>query len=256
MVEEKHEEEPTQEEAVVAEDVTEEDAQTPPTDVEGREDDLPEDAEEAQEAAPELSEIERLELEIARLEAALDEAEQRAAENFAGWQRCQASFDNFRKRADAERQNLRATVKADLLTRLLPVLDDFARAMKNVPEEVENLSWIEGVTLIQRKLQRLLDSEGVTPLEVSPGDDFDPKYHEAIFYYEKEGFEEGQIVEETEQGYVMGTRVLRPSKVVVAKAPLPPAAPEEEEKTPAPQEQEPQDVEEPEKSDNQAQDQE
>jgi molecular chaperone GrpE len=154
------------------------------------------------------------------LEAELAEANKKAAEYLDGWQRSQATFANFRKRTEAEQVTWRSAANAGLLSRLLPVADDFVRAFQVVPEEFEGHSWLGGITLIQRKVASILESENVKPIELDIGDTFDPLYHQAVFYQEVDGFEEGQIVAEVERGYILGERVLRPSSVVVAKAPV------------------------------------
>lgn len=148
----------------------------------------------------------------------LSEAEQKVAEYMDGWQRCQATFSNYRKRTEAEQANLRKAANAGLLTRLLSVVDDFQRAFQAMPSEFVGNAWVEGVTLIQRKAQSILEAEEVTPIEIKPGDTFDPMYHQAILHQEVPGFEDGQIVAEVSKGYILGDRVLRPSMVVVAKA--------------------------------------
>lgn len=191
------------------------------------------------ERAAETSEDEgqALEEKIADLEARLAEAEKKAEEYLDGWRRTQASFENFRKRTEAERAEWRSNANADLLARLLPILDDFRRAFEAVPAEYQEDPWLEGLRLVQRKLEALLRAENVTPIEIQPGDLFDPRYHEAVLYQEVEGFDEGQVVAEVERGHLLGERVLRPSLVVVAKAPTQPAEPatesaDEEESTP------------------------
>jgi molecular chaperone GrpE len=73
--------------------------------------------------------------------------------------------------------------------------------------------------MIKQKLENLLDLEDVTPIEVEPGDLFDPNYHEAVLRQEVEGFDEDEIVTEVQRGYLQGERVLRPTRVVIAKAP-------------------------------------
>ncbi len=154
----------------------------------------------------------------ATLATRLSEAEQKIAEYMDGWQRCQATFSNYRKRTEAEQANLRKAANAGLLTRLLSVVDDFQRAFQAMPAEFVGNTWVEGVTLIQRKAQSILEAEEVTPIEIKPGDAFDPMYHQAILHQEVPGFEDGQIVAEVSKGYILGDRVLRPSTVVVAKA--------------------------------------
>lgn len=158
-------------------------------------------------------------------EQKLVEVKQQAAEYLDGWQRCQASFANFRKRNESEQLNLRKAANAALLSRLLPVLDDFERAFQALPVEFEDHTWLEGLSLIQRKVTSILEAENVQPIELSSGDTFDPMFHQAVLYQEVDGFQEGQVVAVVERGYVLGDRVLRPAMVVVAKVTEP--APEE-----------------------------
>ena len=157
---------------------------------------------------------------LVAMEERLDEAEKKAAEYLDGWQRTQASFANYRKRTEAEQAHWRSAANANLLARLLPILDDFQRAFDALPADFEGHSWLSGIKLIQRKIRAILDAESVVAIELSPGDSFDPLYHQAVVYQEVEGFEDGQIVAEVEKGYILGDRVLRPSMVVVAKAPM------------------------------------
>ncbi len=168
------------------------------------------------EAPPE--EVESPEEELARLRQELEEAKAQAAEYLDGWQRARAEFANYRKRQAAEREELIQTANATLLSRLLPILDDFERAFATLPQGLQALTWIEGILLIQRKLQMILEAEGVKPIEVKPGDPFDPLYHEAVTYEESEAFDEGQIIGEVQKGYRLKDRVLRPALVRVAKA--------------------------------------
>ncbi len=156
------------------------------------------------------------------VEELLAEAEARAAQNLDGWQRAQAALENYRKRVRAEQEEWLASANAALLTRLLPILDDFERALANMPEEFAGHSWPDGLTLVKQKLLRLLEVEGVTAIETQPGQSFDPFYHEAILYQETPGFEDGQIVAQSQPGYQQGRRVLRPALVMVSKAPATP----------------------------------
>lgn len=152
------------------------------------------------------------------LEARLAEAEQKVAEYMDGWQRCQATFANYRKRTEAEQANLRQAANAALLGRFLPIVDDFQRAFQSVPDELAENSWLEGIALIQRKVFSLLETEGVTEIALETGDLFDPMYHQAVFHQETDEFEDGQVVTEVGKGYMLGDRVLRHSMVVVAKS--------------------------------------
>lgn len=161
--------------------------------------------------------IEALTQQLAEIEAKLDEAEEQAADYLDGWKRAQASFANFRKRTESEQAQWRSAANAQLLSRLLPVLDDFKRAFDAIPEEDLDNPWLSGIRLVQRKISSILESENVQPIEVAPHDTFDPNFHEAVLYQEVEGFDEGEIVAEVETGYLLDKRILRPSVVVVAK---------------------------------------
>jgi molecular chaperone GrpE len=155
--------------------------------------------------------------ELEKLEAELEEAKAQAAEYLDGWQRAQAEFSNYKKRQEAERGQMQARVTADVLRKILPVVDDFERALATMPDDLSQSSWGEGISLIKAKLDTILDSEGVKPIETD-GRMFDPVYHEAVTYEEAKDYEEGQIVGEVQRGYMLGERVLRPALVRVAKA--------------------------------------
>ncbi len=160
-----------------------------------------------------------LEEEVARLKEALAQAEALAAQHLDAWQRSQAAYQNYRKRMDAERLEWQANANAQLLTRLLAVMDDFERAFGRRPEELQEHPWTRGIELVKQKLQHLFDVENVKLIEVTPGQEFDPYYHEAISCQECPGFGENQIIGEAARGYMQGERVLRPSQVIVARAP-------------------------------------
>ncbi len=166
---------------------------------------------------------------IEELEAKLKEAQAKADEYLDQWRRTAADFSNYRKLVAKEKEDLTKTANAVLLARLLPILDDFERAFKTVPDHLNELTWVEGIALIYRKLQAILEQEGVKPIQAE-GKEFDPMYHEAITYEEVEGYEDGQIIEEVQKGYMLGDKVLRPSIVRVAKKAAP-AKEQEERKT-------------------------
>jgi molecular chaperone GrpE len=147
------------------------------------------------------------------LEQQLEAQQAKAAEYLENWQRSHADFVNYRRRAESERADLIAFGNATLLGKVLPVLDDFDLALANVPEEARATPWVEGITLIQRKLQRLLESEGVTPIEAL-GQPFDPKLHEAVVLDEGAS-EPHTVVEELRKGYRLRDRILRPTLVRV-----------------------------------------
>ena len=166
------------------------------------------------------SEEERVEEqdELKELQAELEKAQAQAAEYLDGWQRAQAEFSNYKKRQDSERVQMMVLAGAALLRRLLPVVDDFDRALASMPAESNQSGWAQGILLIKQKLDGLLESEGVKPIETQ-GKTFDPLYHEAVTYEEAGGYAEGQIISEAQRGYILGERVLRPALVRVAKGP-------------------------------------
>lgn len=151
------------------------------------------------------------------LQKQLDDAKAKAGEYLDGWQRARAEFANYKKRQEQQMSDLRAFSTIDLIKRLLPIQDDFERAQKTLPEGVSHMTWIEGVMLIQRKLQLVLEAEGVRAIEVKPNDLFDPNLHEAISHDDAEDIESGHVIEMLQTGYKIGERVVRPALVRVAR---------------------------------------
>ena len=94
-------------------------------------------------------------------------------------------------------------------------MDDLERAMENLPEESQN-EWSEGIALVLRNLEKILELEGVVQIE-SLGKPFDPKEHEALLYEENTEIEDGQIVSVIQQGYRLNERIIRPARVTVSK---------------------------------------
>ena len=154
--------------------------------------------------------------ELTALRQELEEQKAKAAEYLDGWQRARAEFANYKKRIEKEQEDMIKSANGAFITKLLPVMDDFERAFQTLPLDLMGMTWLEGVALIQRKLQILLEQEGVTVIETE-GQMFDPTLHQAVTHEENEEHEEGQIMGEVQKGYRMGDKVLRPSLVRVAK---------------------------------------
>ncbi|MBP1635308.1 MAG: grpE 2 [Acidobacteria bacterium] len=127
-----------------------------------------------------------------------------------------AEFDNYRKRVERERRETVRHASSEVLQGLLPILDDFERALR-APDEGALEGYRQGVELIYRQLLDFLARHGVTPIE-AVGADFDPRYHEAMTYEARPGSRDGEVVEEVRRGYMLGERLLRPAMVKVAKA--------------------------------------
>ena len=151
--------------------------------------------------------------ELESLRKRLEEAEAKAAENLDGWQRAVAEFHNYKKRIDRDRESDKAIMKGDLIKRVLPVLDDLERALQNRPAED---AWANGIELIKRKLQALLEAEGIKRIEAE-GAMFDPNFHEAISYESADGLESGRVIAVIQNGYMLSDYVIRPAMVRVAR---------------------------------------
>src|SRR5512141_404467 len=150
------------------------------------------------------------------LKQALEQERAKSAEYLDSWRRAAADFSNFRKRSEKESGEMAKFANSVLISRLLPVLDDFDRAFQTIPEELRGLTWVDGINLISRKLRAVLDAEGLKPIDAM-GKAFDPNFHEAVIHEETDKAEEGTVTGELQKGYMLGERVLRPTMVKVAK---------------------------------------
>ena len=132
--------------------------------------------------------------------------------------RLYAEFENFRRRTAKERLVLMESANEDTLTALLPILDDFERALKNTKETKGNTADLEGLKLIQNKLIETLKGKGLNVMESAIGREFDVEEMEAITQIAAPSPEmAGKIIDEVEKGYKIGERVIRYAKVVVGK---------------------------------------
>lgn len=149
------------------------------------------------------------------VEEQLAAAQAKAAEYLDGWQRARAEFANARKRLEKQRAEAYKTAAVDHAAKLLPILDDFDRALVNAPKPIESDDWFEGIKLVRRKFQNIMEGLKVEPIE-AVGQPFDPNFHEALSLKEADGVESGTVIEELLVGYRLGDRVIRPSLVNVA----------------------------------------
>lgn len=150
------------------------------------------------------------------LQARITQLEQEAAGLRDNWLRAAADYKNFKRRVDQERADLIRGASAGLVLKLLPVVDDIGRALKSAPEEIACTPWYEGVKMIAQKLQTILESEGVTPIEAL-GQDFDPNLHEAVIYEAAGDGQDGKVIAELQKGYKLRDKVLRPTMVKVGR---------------------------------------
>ncbi len=147
---------------------------------------------------------------------AFDELQARAKDYLDGWQRARADFTNYKKRVDSQMQDSYQNASADVLKSLLPIIDDFDRALANTPAELAEHPWVTGTSMIQRKLTKLLDDFGVKPVDPK-GEPFDPARDEAVGVDEESDAPSGTVTETLAKGYKVGDRILRPAMVRVAR---------------------------------------
>ena len=171
----------------------------------------------SEQAGPDASLPVEDQLEQARSQA---EEQRRKAETYLDLaQRSQADFLNYKRRTEQDRERLVKDANGDLLTQLLPVLDDLQRAVAGVPSELAGNAWSAGIGLIGQKLSQILDRQGLQRIG-EEGEPFDPRVHEAVAYQEHPNYGEGQVAQVYRAGYRLHDRVLRPAQVVVARGPV------------------------------------
>jgi molecular chaperone GrpE len=151
--------------------------------------------------------------EFAALSAQLAETQAKAQEYLDALQRERADFTNFRRRADLDRDQSGRWTSGETIKKFLPILDDLERALAHRPADT---SWADGVDLVYRKFQALLEKEGITSIDAE-GKPFDPNLHEAIMQEASDQHEPGTVIAVLQQGYMYGERVLRPALVKVAQ---------------------------------------
>ena len=143
--------------------------------------------------------------ELARVQQQLEEAQQQAL-------RLQADFANFRKRSNKEREELSDVVTQEILKDMLPILDNFERAMAAETKDVE--AFQKGVEMIYTQFQETLKKDGLEKIETE-GQKFDPNFHQAVMRVKNPELEDDMIAQELQKGYVVKGRVIRPSMVQV-----------------------------------------
>lgn len=156
-----------------------------------------------------LGDVEEEDVEV--LKQSLLEEKTKAEDNLANWQRTQADFINYKRRSEKEKEELGEYSRAAIVQCVLPILDDFERAISAVPDQEVDSNWVEGIRMIERKLRSILKSEGLSCIEAI-GEAFDPYQHEAV----RQGSgEEGVVLDEMQKGYKFNDKVIRASQVVV-----------------------------------------
>jgi len=180
--------------------------------------------------APAAEEAAPLDAEKESLRQELEKAQAEAKDYLDQLLRARADYANYKRRAEQDKSDLIRYGNAGLMKKMLPILDDFGRAFQSVPEGLDKLTWVNGIALIHRKMQVVMEAEGLETIRTE-GQKFDPSQHEAITTEDRDDMEDGAIIAEAQKGYKLGDRVLRPTLVRVARhAPKPEssAAPEKD----------------------------
>lgn len=151
----------------------------------------------------------------AALERQLEEQRRLADENYQRYLRTQADFDNFRRRSRQEKEEFAKYAAAKLIEELLPVIDNFDRALAVSKDNRDFDGLYKGVDMIYRQMDQVLVQEGLQPIE-SVGKPFNPEYHQAVMQVQSDEYEEGIVVEELQKGYMIKDKVLRVAMVKVS----------------------------------------
>jgi molecular chaperone GrpE len=169
------------------------------------------DVEETVETTEEVVEDVKEETVEDKLEAALAKAD----ENWDKYLRQLAEFENFRKRSNAEKAGMYNNGVRDVVEKLLPVIDNFERAIASVPEDEREGGMFKGVEMIQKQFLEIMSAVGVEEIPAE-GEPFDPNVHSAVMHVEQEGCDDNVVVEVFQKGYKLGDKIIRPSMVKVA----------------------------------------
>jgi molecular chaperone GrpE len=146
----------------------------------------------------------------------LEELRKQVDENQQRYLRVQADFDNFRRRSRQEKEDFAKYASLKLIEQLLPVVDNFERALSSSKDTKDFEALVKGLDMTFRQLENLLVQEGLSPIE-AVGQPFNPEYHQAIMQVESEEHEEGIVVEEIQKGYILKDKVVRPAMVKVSQ---------------------------------------
>lgn len=176
--------------------------------LETQQSELIEEQKENEKGAEEISEMEKLQNEINTLREEVNQWKDK-------FLRKMAEFENYKKRVAEDQLQLVKYSNEKLIKDLLPIIDDFERALTFSKEELKNNSVLQGVEMIYNKLMKVLSDYGLKKIEAI-NQPFDFNYHEALLQVPKDGVEPLTIIEEVEKGYLLNDKVIRHSKVIVA----------------------------------------
>ena len=154
--------------------------------------------------------------ELEELKKKLEDCQKQKEEYLAGWQRARADFLNYKKEEMERIKEILKYGNENLILKILPILDNFEKAEKEIPDDKKNDKLLEGLFQIKTQFQDFLKNQGIEEIKTI-GKKFDPNFQEVVQELEKKGVESGIVIGETQKGYTIHGKVLRPAKVKVAK---------------------------------------
>ena len=137
-----------------------------------------------------------------------------------GWKRCQADFENYKKQQEKSKKDLIRYSIENIVTQILPVIDNFQASIEHIPRGREDCVWVQGIRHIQKQLEKVLADNGVERIKIKTGDEFNPEIHEAVkgdsdTQIHSNDSNELKIKKIILRGYKMGNRIIRPARVVI-----------------------------------------
>nr|WP_234703421.1 nucleotide exchange factor GrpE [Metabacillus indicus] len=152
--------------------------------------------------------------ELSEAKAKIEELEAKLSDTENRMYRLQADLDNFRRRARLDMESAQKYRSQNLITDILPALDNFERALKIDTDDEKTQSLLQGMDMVYRQLIQALQNEGAEAIQAE-GQPFDPHLHQAVMQVEDENFEAGTVIEEFQKGYKLKDRIIRPAMVKV-----------------------------------------
>jgi len=156
------------------------------------------------------------ELSVSDLKKALEKCQKEKEEFLAGWQRERANFLNYKKEETERFKDIVKYANEEFILKILPILDNFEKAEKEIPEDMKENQYLKGLLQIKIQLLDFLKNQGLKEIQ-SLGKKFDPNFHEVVEEVEVKDKESGVVIEEVQKGYILEDKVLRPAKVKVSK---------------------------------------
>lgn len=145
-----------------------------------------------------------------------DDLNVKCEEYLGGWRRAQADYQNLVKETEIRKIELIRYANEDLIREILPVLDNFKTAFRQIPEKEKDSAWVVGFSYIKKQLEDVLKNHNVEEIK-TVGEQFDPVHHEAVEHVQRDGVKSGEVIEERKAGYKLNGKVIQVAKVVVAE---------------------------------------